>query len=981
MRKLSLQQGDPHQAYHQALTAFESGSRKSKPYPSDFGIVSTEAPPISTMKPAGKSLPPLLPQQVGGMHFLMEHKGNGVLFHMVGAGKTRSSVETADELMRRGLAKKVLVVTPGSLRANFAQEGVHRYSSNSVSVMGPKGEPGSRSIHDPDPHADYHVVSYDMFRKDPHGILQRTGADTMILDELHRVKDPSGATYDAVQDAAKKVKHVIGLTGSFVSTHPANILQPINVVSRGQHNLGNTQEFSKRYIKYDTPPQTWAQWLQGKQPVKGEISGWQNTEELGKELRKYVHYAGPESVEGQMPKKNVETIRVEMSPVQEQLYRAALHELPPPILKKIEQGEALKPDEEGKIFNRLIHARQAANSLHTFGDKTGLSLSDAAASTPKLQKMLDDVEDHIDRTPDHQVVIYTNLIHGGTDIISEGLKQRGIAFGTFTGKGNEGVTEEKRQKDVQDFKDGKKKVIVLSGAGSEGISFPNATAMYSYDGHFNPERVLQAEARAVRTGGQAHRAPEDRQVEVKRYMTVYPENKSLFGKAKAYFTGQQASDAVDEWIYSRAERRHRINTMLRDIFQGKENPTGESLFPEGQLRKASAELVRVSLGLEKVADAVSNRAAHRLGRAARDVTHPFTHVDASSKIEALKLRTQQLAGNLTDLVQPLTAEDKKRFAKGDEKSWFLRGKDPWSHASPTGEAAIKQKRWPKYLDHLNHKAADDNRLVRDSSGNTYTLKALAKKYADEILEAARKVKEADALHDQQPHEHHVHDRQLLRRGQPPIATAGPVRDVHEPGAKVASRRAPADRAGSGVQGMASALPVGELGRPQVLPHQHVLGTRHVEKVGAYADSLRVVLHPGDGFARARARMVADMVLDSLVEIPEVKTASILQENGTLLVQAELRRPTEANTVRRLLKEALDPVLAEDRKTTLGTQGPGQLRLGAVAHYLDRARHRDATMEPSGSSDTTPRLANRGSDLMTDEFTHWGDEPNLARLRY
>jgi superfamily II DNA/RNA helicase len=177
--------------------------------------------------------------------------------------------------------------------------------------------------------------------------------------------------------------------------------------------------------------------------------------------------------------------------------------------------------------------------------------------------------------------------------VQEGLKQHGIDHGLFIGKGNPGVTEAGRQKDVKDFNAGKRKVIVLSGAGSEGISFPNATAMYTYDSHFNPERILQAEARAVRSGGQKHRPADQRKVEIRRFVTAFPKTHSWLDSFLSYFgRGEHVpKDTVEEWILRRADGRHRVNQQLYDIIANKPKQQ-HSLFEPGQapweLAKASA---------------------------------------------------------------------------------------------------------------------------------------------------------------------------------------------------------------------------------------------------------------------------------------------------------------------------------------------------------------------------------------------------------
>lgn len=581
-----------HERYNAALDRWRSGQRQTKPLPGEFGLQGLRTEPAHR---TAEKIKTVQPHQQSGVDFIVQHHGQGILAHSTGSGKTITAVKAFDKLKELGKARKALVITPAGLRTNFLVEGVHRASDHKGSILTGQGERGADMFHwsQPDPDSTYHVVSYEIFREHPEEIIKATGADTLILDEFHRVKDPDRDTFKRLDQVRPLVKNVIGLTGSVVSTHPSNILQPIEAVTGGQHGLGTKEQFEAKYLtrapaplKKRKPvvlskPTTWLNWFRPREPMKGrktEFTGWKNTGELQRHLQQHIHYVGPELVAEKMPEKYVDTVRVEMSPFQEQVYRAALKELPAPLLRKLEAGHPMVEGEQGEVFNRVIKARQAANSVHTM---TGLTPEEAAPSTPKLQKMLDDIEDHFHQTPDGGAIVYSNLVHGGIDIIRAGLKQRGIPHGLFIGKGNEGVTEESRQQDVRDFRAGKIKVMVVSGAGNEGVSLPNATFHAAYDGHWNPEKILQAEARGWRLGGQAHRPQADRKVHVRRYMTVWPESRSLMGKVTSYFKGQKESDAVDSWIYNWADKRHNLNAQLHDLLKG-EPAKPHSLFAEGR---------------------------------------------------------------------------------------------------------------------------------------------------------------------------------------------------------------------------------------------------------------------------------------------------------------------------------------------------------------------------------------------------------------
>src|SRR5262249_49138703 len=137
--------------------------------------------------------PARLLQQNEAISFITTKKtapGNGIFAHVVGAGKTRSAVDSADVLIHQGMAHTHVVITPAALRHNFAIEGVQRFSNHPVSIIGGAGERDTEKYDNPNPNSTYHVISYEQFREHGAEVLEKTHADTLILDEFHRVKDP-----------------------------------------------------------------------------------------------------------------------------------------------------------------------------------------------------------------------------------------------------------------------------------------------------------------------------------------------------------------------------------------------------------------------------------------------------------------------------------------------------------------------------------------------------------------------------------------------------------------------------------------------------------------------------------------------------------------------------------------------------------------------------------------------------------------------
>jgi superfamily II DNA/RNA helicase len=268
----------------------------------------------------------------------------------------------------------------------------------------------------------------------------------------------------------------------------------------------------------------------------------------------------------------------------EEYYRYTINQLDPITKAKLAHGLGkMGKAELDAIFAKLLRSRQVANSIHTINPN--MSLEESAEKSVKVKRLLDDVENHLNKVDDAQVVVHSELLKGGIDVLEAGLKKRGIEYGKFIGKGNAGVSEKARQQDVDDYNAGKKKVILISSAGGEGLDLPNTTMVASLDGHWNPEKINQVEARGIRMGGLSHRPEKDRKVIVNRYITKLPISNidtlkqtsrlvnpmemlsRLANKEKLIYNPHKSIPSVDQLMYAVAKSKAHGNQQMKDLFE------------------------------------------------------------------------------------------------------------------------------------------------------------------------------------------------------------------------------------------------------------------------------------------------------------------------------------------------------------------------------------------------------------------------------
>ena len=495
----------------------------------------------------------LKPHQKEVVEHVEENNGNLLMAHATGSGKTLSGIASFENLKAKGKANKALVVVPASLRHNFVNNGIKAFTNSSVSVYGPKNETDTKNVNDSS-NSTYSVISYDLFRDHGPEIIKNTGADTLIMDEVHRARATEGVTYNKLKDLRSNFKNVITLTGSVVNNDPNEVVPLLDITygSTG-HKLVNKKFFDKLFINATAETQGF---FNPKTVITRKLK---NKPQLAKYLSGQVSFIPHDEVEKLLPKKDLETVYVHMTPEQKRLYDFSLSSVDPVTRWKIRNNLPVGQKEASEAFGKLMQARQISTDPSVL-DKNLSNNPDPASYSPKIKRIVDDLEEHLGKDKKNNSVIFGNLLVGQMHAVEKALEHRKIPFTTFYGVGNEGNSAKKRISNLEEFQSGKKKVILLSGAGAEGLDLKNANLIQMVEGHYNPERIHQAESRIRRLGSDV------KSVQVKRYISVPSDSKAgSFISALSRKTGLGGETGVDAWIYTIAKRKDDLNSEFRDV--------------------------------------------------------------------------------------------------------------------------------------------------------------------------------------------------------------------------------------------------------------------------------------------------------------------------------------------------------------------------------------------------------------------------------
>jgi len=445
-------------------------------------------------------------------------RGGRILNWGLGSGKTLGAFAIAE---RRG--GNVVVVTPASLRTNFKEQ-FERFVSK-------------------DRRENYHFYSYEMFKKDATGIIARLRPNTLIADEVHRLRNAGPrSSFESIRG---RIPFMVGLTGSLVNNRPEEMVPIVNLVA-GKKIYKSVEDFKAKHLVDVQKPASAMGRLRGVKPGNEERP--KNLRELGRRMSKIVHrFDGDPAYRRNLPDVKHQTIKVPMSSEQEGVYKFIAGKNPL-LAWKIRHN--LPPSKsELKNMNAFMAAmRQVSNNPSEF-DKRERSIEKTVSSSPKFNKMLEEIRKRAKKDPDFRGIVFSNFLGSGVNPVVAGARARGLKAETFTGS----LTDKERGRIIRSFNEGETGVLGLSPDGGEGLDLKGVRLVQLTEPHWNPERANQAIGRAARFKSHAHLPRDKRNVQVQRFQSVHQEK--WWHKLPLMETPMSS----DEWIDKRRREKEKLN--------------------------------------------------------------------------------------------------------------------------------------------------------------------------------------------------------------------------------------------------------------------------------------------------------------------------------------------------------------------------------------------------------------------------------------
>ncbi len=397
-------------------------------------------------------------QQEGMLH--LAFTGRALLADEMGLGKTVQAVAACTLLRRLHGIRRVLVVSPASLKTEW-EEQIAKFSDLPALIV--QGTRAQR-LRQYEESAFFYLANYEQIRPDAKDINQTLAPDVIILDEAQRIKNWQTKTATAVKRLTSRYAFV--LTGTPVENRIDEIYSIAQFLD--PHLFGPLFRFNRDFYQLDE---------------RGHAIGYKNLDKLHERLRPLMLRRRKVEVEGQLPCRTVKTYFVAMHP--EQGLRYDEYKVRVARLTQLARRRPLKKEEMARLQRNLACMRMLCDTPYI--------LDQACRISPKL-KELGNILQELTADGDHKILVFSEW-ERMLQLVREQAQEMELGFAWHTGQ----VAQSKRRIEIRRFKDDPDCRLFLStDSGAVGLNLQVADVVINLDLPWNPAKLEQRIARAWR---------------------------------------------------------------------------------------------------------------------------------------------------------------------------------------------------------------------------------------------------------------------------------------------------------------------------------------------------------------------------------------------------------------------------------------------------------------------------------------------------
>ncbi|HEX8598168.1 MAG TPA: DEAD/DEAH box helicase [Chloroflexia bacterium] len=399
---------------------------------------------------------PLYPYQAVGTLFLAFTE-KALLADDMGLGKTPQALAAAKLLQEWHGIKKVLVITPASVKYQWGRE-IERFSDESyVVVTGSKQKREQQYATG----ATFTILNYELVLRDLDHI-RALNADLVILDEAQRIKNWRAKTSQAIKELPHPFAFV--LTGTPLENKLEELYSIVEFLD--EKLLGPPWQFMAQHVVKD-------EW--------GGIIGYKDLAGVRRAIAPILLRRRKADVLQDLPARIDNDFWLELEPEQERLYRPLEKQLT--ALLRLPEWDAAASAMALRLITLLREAATAAQLVNP-----------EVHSSRKLKELPALVEEIA--LEGHKMLIFTQW-ERMTRLAEQALA--GLDVKTVRLYGGLGMRA--RQRIIEQFMtDPQTAVFISTDAGGLGLNLQAASFVINLDLPWNPARVEQRIGRAHRIG-------------------------------------------------------------------------------------------------------------------------------------------------------------------------------------------------------------------------------------------------------------------------------------------------------------------------------------------------------------------------------------------------------------------------------------------------------------------------------------------------
>jgi superfamily II DNA or RNA helicase len=462
----------------------------------------------------------------------------------MGLGKTIQAIAACELLRQVRGVRRVLVVTPASLKSEW-EEQIRRFCDLGLElVWGPR----AARLRQYRTETFFHICNYEQVRDDVEEINALLAPEVVILDEAQRIKNWTTRTARQIKRLAAPYAFV--LTGTPLENRIDEVYSIVEFLNRDL--FGPLFRFNREFYDLDE---------------RGRPVGVCNLAELHRRLRPVMLRRRKSEVEDQLPERTVRNHFVPLDP--EQRLRYEEYETRVAKLVAMAKRRPLTRDEWDKLQKWLACMRMLCD--------TPFILDPDCRICPKLTELRALLEPIL-AEGDSKIILFSEW-ERMQQLVRDEAETLGVGFAWHTGS----VPQKQRRDEINRFKnDPDCRLFISTDAGATGLNLQCANVVINLDLPWNPARLEQRIARAWRK----------HQTRAVRVVNLVSENCIEHAMLDKLALKRRLADGVLDGaagvdaIHTAGERRAMLERIASMVGGNEPSPKGMAMPPEKPRRPA-----------------------------------------------------------------------------------------------------------------------------------------------------------------------------------------------------------------------------------------------------------------------------------------------------------------------------------------------------------------------------------------------------------